>query len=826
MLRHYLSAALAQLRRFKLTTAINLACLALGLACVVLTLGTLSYLGHGDAAIGKAPRLFLITKDLYAKSQRAGFADEPRTGRDVGVFLRSDFPQLTAVVRRTAETQFPVSTGPTATFASVSFAEPGFLELFALPFLSGNAHEALSSPRSAVITARAADRLFSTRAVLGRKVRIAGREDVTITGVIGDIPRPTHLSFELLVSMDTLEAMRAAGNAPPVNPTFPLAPPMDAWAASECVTYVQLPADGSLTEAQFRTQLREFAERRVPKGPSFGLTVSFGLATVDRFYLDSVNSAFGGLTRTGLRVTTLAVVLACLVLLISCANYASLASALAVARTKEIGIRKIIGARRSQLILQHLLEAAMTGAIALLLVLGFSALLLPLVRKAGLDVGFELLMQPTMLGAMVLLVLAVAVVGGAYPAYVLSATHPADAIRGGGGVAGRFMPKVLAVAQFTAASFLLVTVAIIQHENSMLRRINFQGEPVLGLGASLTEAHLDFDRLRTRLLESSHIASVTGTWTPPINNFPPLQMLARSADVAAPRVSSVQSTVAYDFFPTLGIKLLAGRDFSREHGDDVTEGERDTWKHPAHIVIDAALARQLGWAHLEEAIGATLYLPAGFGLPPQPLQVIGVVQRRPLGFFGLGATSNFYFLNPAAAQFVTVRLVPGELPAGLADVESAWKSLAPDYPMGRQFLSETLEQMQRTLNSIGTAIGGLAVFALVIAALGLFGMAMHVSSRRMREIGIRKAVGAHTGQIVLMLLRDFSRPVIVANVIAAPLAFITGKLYLTLFVERVAITLLPFALSLIATLVVAWAVVLQQSLRAARVEPAEVLQNE
>src|SRR6185312_12096466 len=127
-----------------------------------------------------APRLFVITKDLFAKSQRAGFRDEPRTGRNVGIFLRNDFPQLTAVVRRTAETQFPVTVGPDATFAVISFAEPGFLDLFALPFLSGNGHDALSTPRSAVITARAADRLFSTRAVLGRRVRIAGREDVTI----------------------------------------------------------------------------------------------------------------------------------------------------------------------------------------------------------------------------------------------------------------------------------------------------------------------------------------------------------------------------------------------------------------------------------------------------------------------------------------------------------------------------------------------------------------------------------------------------------------------------------------------------------------------
>lgn len=826
MLRHYLTAALAQLQRFRLTTVINLSCLALGLACVILTLATLSYLGHGDAAIKQAPRLFVITKDLFAKSQRAGFRDEPRTGRNVGIFLRNDFPQLTAVVRRTAETQFPVTVGPDATFAVVSFAEPGFLELFALPFLSGNGHDALSTPRSAVITASAADRLFSTRAVIGRRVRIAGHEDVTITGVIADLPKPTHMSFELLVSMDTVEAMRATGDAPQINPTFPLGPPMQEWAASECITYVQLPADGSLTASLFRLQLREFAERRVPHGVAFGLTVTYGLAPVNRFFLDSINSAFGGLTRTGLHVTTLAMVLACLVLLISCANYASLASALAVARTKEIGIRKIIGARRSQLILQHLLEAALTCAIALLLVLAFSALLLPLIRKAGFDVGFGLLAQPSMLGAMALLVLAVALLGGAYPAYVLSATQPAEAVRGSRGVAGRFMPKVLAVAQFTASSFLVVTVVIIQHENSMLRQINFQGEPVLGLGANLREAHVSYTELRARLLESLHIASVTGTWTPPINNFPPLQMLSRSADVAAPSVNSVQSTVAYDFFSTVGIKLLAGREFSREHGDDVTEPDHDKWQQPAHIVIDEALAQQLGWAQPDDAIGATVYFPAAFGAPAQPLRIIGVVQRRPLGFFGLGATSSFYFLNPAMAQFVSVRLAAGQLQTGLADLQSAWKSLAPDYPMGRQFFSETLEQMQRTLTSISTAIGGLAVFALVIASLGLFGMAIHVSSRRMREIGIRKAVGAHTHQIVLMLLRDFSRPVIVANVIAAPMAFIAGRLYLTLFVERIAITLAPFALSLIATLVVAWAVVLQQSLRAARVEPAEVLQYE
>jgi putative ABC transport system permease protein len=146
--------------------------------------------------------------------------------------------------------------------------------------------------------------------------------------------------------------------------------------------------------------------------------------------------------------------------------------------------------------------------------------------------------------------------------------------------------------------------------------------------------------------------------------------------------------------------------------------------------------------------------------------------------------------------------------------------------MGRQFFSETLEQMQRNLTSIGTVVGGLAVFALLIAALGLFGMAVHVSSRRLREIAIRKALGAHTRQIVLLLLRDFSRPVVIANLIAAPLALMAGRLYLTLFIERVSITWAPFAWSLVATLLVAWGAVAQQILRAARVEPASVLQHE
>src|SRR5215469_15432486 len=207
---------------------------------------------------------------------------------------------------------------------------------------------------------------------------------------------------------------------------------------------------------------------------------------------------------------------------------------------------------------------------------------------------------------------------------------------------------------------------------------------------------------------------------PPINDFPPLQMVSGSADAAAPRVNSVQSTVTYDFFDTVGMKLLAGRDFSREHGDDITEGERASWKHPAHVVVDDALAMQLGWAHPADAVGATIYLAAAFGAPAQPLQIIGVVERRPMGFFGLGATSQLYFLNPALAQFATVRLRAGQLPAGLVDLQSAWKSLAPDYPMGQQFFSETLEQMQRNLTSISVVVGGLALFALAIAALGLF----------------------------------------------------------------------------------------------------------
>jgi putative ABC transport system permease protein len=242
--------------------------------------------------------------------------------------------------------------------------------------------------------------------------------------------------------------------------------------------------------------------------------------------------------------------------------------------------------------------------------------------------------------------------------------------------------------------------------------------------------------------------------------------------------------------------------------------------------VDDAFVAQAGFASPQAAVGQIIAMPAAWALPAQRLEIIGVVRHKPLGLIGMGATSGLYFLTPSWAQYVTVRLSRSNVPAALAQFDAAWAELAPNYPSGRQFIDQIANETYRQFTGVMALLASLAFFALMIAAMGLFGMAVHVSHRRTHEIGVRKVLGARASQIVLLLLRDFSKPVVIANLIAWPLAFLAGRLYLSLFVERTNAGVAPFLWSLIITLCIAWLAIAGQTLRASRIKPGPVLRYE
>ena len=404
----------------------------------------------------------------------------------------------------------------------------------------------------------------------------------------------------------------------------------------------------------------------------------------------------------------------------------------------------------------------------------------------------------------------------------------AGAVRSG----PRFVPTLLVGIQFLAASFLLILVIIAQGQNRAIMEAGekLAREPVVTFASSLSGANVSFEALRTQLLSSPHVRAVTASSRSPLEFIATNTAAGHEPEPGAARTTVSFIDVTYDFMETFGLPVIAGRAFSREYGDDAIPKDSCTATQPVRVVIDREFSRQLGWDNPQEAVGQVLYLPASVcpGRGAVPVQVIGVVEGRPLAVMGMGAKSSMYVIShPEKPLYASVRLAGIDLPAELAYVDSVWKQQAPKDSGDRTLLSEVFDNAYRRLLGGTTMLLIVpATFAFLIAAIGLFGMTVHVTDRRRHEIGVRKTLGASTGQVVALLLRDLSKPILIANIVAWPLAWIAGRMYQSVFVEQTALTLAPFVLALLITLSIGLLVVSTRTLRAARVKPATVLRYE
>ena len=822
MFRHYLLTALRNFQRFRFSSIVNLTCLSFGVACMVVTYAVIAYVGGNDRHFAKFERIRIVATSLYSRGGRIRLDDMPYTGPAVARFLRADFPALEAVARSTNDWELPIAVNGHALFARLRFADPEFLSIFEFKATAGAVTATTFASNSAIITEEAAERIFGTLNVIGRTLKVEDQVDMTIVALIKAIPKPTRFDFEILAPMNVLGAFRPGERDAALSDSNIA----NWWYADHLrLTYLLLPANGSLTAAQLDAGLESFSARRVPDAAG-ELTLRYATTSLSREFLDWINSQFAGFTRTGIPLTTVAYVLAALVLGIACINYANLATALALSRGREVGLRKVLGARRSQLFVQHLWEALLLATVATALVLTLVILAAPLVRKAGFDLAGHVLWQPGFLGLVVALVLGVTLAGGAYPAVVFSSVRAIDALRGAAhGAGGKLAATLLVIVQFAASSFMLITALVMHSQNDVIRSSAAQlaAVPLVGINSALDASRIDYETLRSRLLSSPEIQKVTISERLAVNFLPTPVALSRTPDSTGSRIFASRQNISYDFFSTLGLRLLAGRDFSREFADD-SIGKPGSVTGVSHVVIDEGLAAQLGWRKPQAAVGKSIYVPYGSG--SNELRIVGVVERRPLGVIGMGATSNIYWLIPELAKFVTVRLSGRDTTSALSHIDAVWKELSPNVPIRRSFLDDEFNTSHRSLLQISGLIAALAVLGLGIAAVGLFGMAVHVTGCRMHEIGIRKTLGARTHQIVALLLRDFSRPVLVANLIAWPLAFLAMRVYLSLFVDRSALTPLPFVLGLVTTVGIAWLAVSKQTLQAASINPASVLRYE
>jgi putative ABC transport system permease protein len=846
MFRHYLAIAVRSFRRAPFAASVNIFALALGLTAFVIAYGVVTYWDRSEGYFPNAERTYVVTATFQGRD--GGRATPlPMTNRLYADYLRADFQDFEAVARaQLMYEETGVAAGNAYTEMSVVGAESEFLKIFDLPFVAGDS-KALSQPRSAVLTEDAAKRLFGGTNPLGKTITLANVLDVTVTGVVAPVPGPSHLGatetaslrFDVLVSWDALDGVQDAARArlgarnsgaTPSQPPPNRPPQPENWLGGYCcTTYVMLSRGSSLTATTLNERLKAFGEAHIPLAQKEITTLTIGAVPVTRLMTAQLNQQL--LSGAPISITTLLLVLGTLVLIVACVNYANLATAQAARRAREVGLRKALGANRRRVMLQYLAESAMLTTVATIVSLVAVRLVAPLLRNAvDIDLRLSLFNGAGFWLFLAVLLGTVTVLGGAYPALVLSRVAPVEALRVGRSRIGpRFAGTVLVGVQFAAASFLLIVVLVMYAENRELERTGLGGttDRLVMIANAPQFSEVDNELLRKELERLPQVRGVSEISTPPWSPQVNLIGFARAPDADATAVTTYLNTVGYDFFSTLGFTVLAGRGFDRDHGEDAFRGFNLAQLNdgrPINAVIDASLAAKLGFASPEAAIDQTFFIPdnftRAFGGKAVEVRAIGVVADKPLHL--RGATSNIYWLQPGQ-PFQIVRVAANDVSGGLAAIDAAWKRISPKIPITRKFMDQLFDKSYENFARINQVFAGLALVAVSIALIGLFGMAIHVAGRRLREIGVRKSIGARTSQVVLMLIRDFSKPVLIANLVAWPLGYFAAQQYLSVFMHRIPLTPTPFGLSLAMVLAVAWIAVGGHAVRAARINPADVL---
>ncbi len=814
MLENYLLIAWRNLRANKLFSAINVLGLAIGLACCILILlfvrNELSYDRHYENAdrTVRVVRHF-TTSNLHLATVAAPF----------GPLLQEDFPEVEDMTRLNVM-NLPLSVED-RTFSNLvmGMADPNLFDFFQLEFVRGEPEGALEQPFTGVLTESAAAQMFGNEDPIGQTVTVLGQIDMKVTGVIRDLPENTHLSFDLLGSIATMFAIRPGES--------------ENWGSNNYHTYLLLPPDHDLEAMADR--FRPFLERHLGEGANDWNELEIQRLTDIHLHssLDAEQKANGNMNIV-LTFSAIALV----ILVIACINFMNLTTARSTQRAKEVGMRKVVGATHGQLIMQFLGESIMLTAGAMLLAVAMVELLLP--WFAGFverDLVFDYLSNPRDLLLIIGAVIGVGVVAGSYPAFHLSAFRPAEVLKGTivQGSGSMQIRKVLVVAQFAISITLMIATGVVlsqlryaqtkdlgyERENNLIAALPFQ------MDGSTYRLYAPFrDALRT----SPAITSTTIS-----SRVPTGQLLdGNGYRLLTPPNGQAEWTplrdvrVGFDFFEHYAIDLVAGRSFDEGRGDApfvLPADEENAEPVQGQVVLNESAVRRLGFATPQDAIGQILIdrEPEGFHVRQE---IVGVAADINFASLHDDLRPVAYSLTGLFVSQVSIKTAPGRLQEAYDHVEATWQQLFAGQAPSISFLDERFDAMYRQEQRQAQVFAIFAGLAIFVACLGLFGLASFTTERRTKEIGIRKVMGASVSDIVLLLTREFTVLVVIANVIAWPVAWYFMSDWLTRFAFRIDLGPLLFGAAALAALVVAWLTVATQAGKAAMSRPVRSLRYE
>jgi len=785
MIRSYAVIALRNVRKHKAYSLINVAGLAIGIAVSLFIFIWIRDELSFDRFHADFRNIYRLTEDQ--KGADGTIFPVAVTPELLGPGLKADFPEVLEFARFRPIGRNLVAYGEKQFYESgFAFADPSFLRMFSFPLVKGDTATALDGLESVVITESTARKYFGNEDPVGRTLRLAEALDFMVTGVARDVPRNSHLRFDILGNFDFVMKKLGFGGGWWNNNFYTyirLAPKADLVTLSPAV-YKYLAKVNPNTKTSLRLQpLRDIHLRS-----NYAIDL-YGASQVTAQYI----RIFAGI--------------ALVVLLIACINYMNLATARAGLRSREVGVRKVIGAARAEIVRQFFGESLLFASVSCLVAAGLVRLLLPpFNRLTGKAVAPGALSDPMILLVLAGTALAAGLVSGIYPAFFLSAFRPAAIFRGGSltGTRSALFRKSLVVLQFGLSTVFVVGTLVVASQIRYLqtRNLGYDKDSIVHfrLRGSLPK---NYQAFKDELSQTAGIIGVTSSSDIPTYTVHSTTDFAWQGQAPEDFLLVHQFSVDYDYFETLGMEMAQGRSFSRDFLSD----------KDAFIVNETAV-RRMGF---EEPLGKWVRLYERKG------PIVGVVKDFNFKSLHTAVEPLVLRIEPERNSYVFVKMRFGDLAAGLETIRRVQAKYNPRHPLDYEFLDDSLGELYRADRRFGAIAGIFTGLAIFISALGLFGLASFLIERRTKEIGIRKILGANMGRIVALLSKEFLQWVALANLIAVPVAVYAMSRWLRSFAYRASLSVWVFAAAAGIAMGIAVLTISLHCLRAAAAKPANSL---
>ena len=790
MLKNYLVITLRNIKRNKGFSFINITGLAVGMAACLLILlwvrDELSFNGFHE----NSDNIYLAVGERV--NHRGEFFDT--TPVPLAEPLRNDYPEIAKVVRfqfrgeliaRYGEKIFNDWEG--------AYVDPEVFNVFTFPFVRGDAESAFKELNSIVLTQSATETLFPDEEPVGRMMEIDG-DLVEVTGILQDIPENSDIRVDFFRPFQSMKEITEYQHF--------------IWNWFACKTYVQLKE--GIDPGVFNRKIADLLNSNRPWSTD---PLEVSLFPFTDLHLHALGG--GG----PIKYIYIFIIVAVLIMLIACINFMNLSTARSAKRAKEVGLRKVVGSKRSQLIKQFFLESIFFSTLSAIIAIFLAMLCVPLFNRLA---GKSLRLDLTDTGLILVLIgtaIFTGIVAGSSPALVLSSFRPVDVLKGNlllhkgscrrASATGSVFRQGLVITQFVLSISLIVCALLVFQQLDFMRNADMGFDKDNLVRISIPEKYRGkWETLKTALAQSSNIDGVTATSV--LNHGGRIDWDGASGDMQYLGTNTDYRMVDFDYIDTHKMEIVEGRNFSRTFPSDLNK---------AYLINEEAIKR---WDFKDP-------VDKRFSLTGSEGTIIGVYKNQHFGLKHDVMPSILYLTSKTdwdTYDYLIARLKGDHVPEALGDIKKIWKAHVADIPVEYHFVDDMIDELYRSEERLSGLIGAFTLLAIVISCLGLFGMASFMAQQRTKEIGIRKVLGASVSRIIFLLTREFAKWVLIANIIAWPVAFYAMRSWLNEYPYRIEIGVEIFIISGIAALAIALMTVLYQSVKAALANPANSLKYE